>query len=101
MINLGEVGQEIADQERFITNIVVEEDSERGITKRIPTTTFVALKDPVSVSASSSTAMTKGNSAVTISSEKNSSTMKKVLLWTGGIVGAGLVIGALSSFASL
>lgn len=97
LVNLGEVEIDRADQERFITRIVVEENPDKGTTTTTKTTTPVALQNSQGLLAFPSSDFLQSGSAINVSDEQETSKLGKVLLWTGGIVGSLLVIGAVSS----
>lgn len=101
LVNLGEVKQERADQERFVTRIVVEEDRERGIIKTTTTTTPIAIEGSQGLISLSKGTISRSNSAVEVSTRQEKSTLRKVLLWTGGIVGSALLISAVASASSV
>lgn len=101
LVSLGEVKQERADQERFVTSIVVEEDSERGIIKTTTTTTPIALGGSQGLISLSKDTISRGNLGIEVSDKQEKSTLKKVLLWTGGIVGSALLISAVASASSV
>lgn len=101
LVSLGEVKQERADQERFVTNVVVEEDSERGIIKTTTTTTPIALGNSQGLISLSKDTISRGSLGIEASGKQEKSVLTKVLLWTGGIVGSALLIGAVASASAI
>ncbi|NCB03323.1 MAG: hypothetical protein EOM67_14390 [Spirochaetia bacterium] len=100
LVNLGEVDQERADRERFITQIVLEEDSGKGITRTITTTTPVVIESFKGFDSLSNSEVSKSNSIISAPKKTSASILGKALLWAGGIVGSILVVGSLVSSAS-
>jgi hypothetical protein len=98
LVNLGEVEIERADQERFITRVIVEENSEKGITTTTTTTAPAALQSSQGLIAFSQNDYIQSSYAPQYSPDDGkSSNAGKILAWTGGIILTALVIGAATS----